>query len=147
MVTELVSRAKVRSTRCRYHPGRLQEACRHGSMAIAQNTIHDVMCAAQTLGVSERELLERAYLSSHHQTPSEEQVEAFYTPYKLRGTAPVWATRFARQVLSAQAPHQVSRKAHPRSVLVFSLELAIHLFVPPHAPDTLGPDRYRTFVA
>ena len=116
-------------------------------MAIRRNKADDVMWAADTLKISERQLFRQAYLSSHSQAATNDQLDVFYTPYCRRGTAPVWVTRFARQVLSDQANATEPRKLAACSPVTFSLELAIHLFIRPHSPETLGPDRYRTLVA
>ena len=116
-------------------------------MTFERNRSDDVMWAAEILGISERQLFEQAYLSSHRQAVNREQLETFYALYHTQGTAPVWVIRFSRQVLTDHAPLPRPRMAKACSHLGLCLELAIHLYIPPHAPETLGPDRYRTFVA
>ncbi len=116
-------------------------------MATRQNKSDDVMWAAHTLRITERQFFEKSYFSSHRQVVTNDQLKVFYAPYCLQGTAPAWVTRFARQVLSDQAFAQGPRTAGACSPITFVLELGIQLFVPPHSPETLGPDRYRTLVA
>ena len=99
------------------------------------------------LGITELQLFEQAYLSSHRQSATNNQLEVFYALYCLQGTAPAWVTRFARQVLSDEMSTRGPRTSGVCSPITFVLELGSQLYVPPHSPETLGPDRYRTLVA
>ena len=116
-------------------------------MAIRRNKVDDVMWAAQIMRISERQLFAQAYLSSHRQAATYDQLEVFYAPYCRQGTAPVWVTRFARQILSDRPNVSGPRTLAACSPLGVTFELGIQLFIPPHSPETLGPDRYHTLIA
>ena len=111
------------------------------------NEADDVMWAAQILGISERQLFEQAFLFTHRHAASNDQMEVFYTPYRVQGTAPPWVTRFARQVLCDHSSQPGPRIAGPCTTIRFTFELGLELYIRPHSPETLGPDRYRTLVA
>ena len=116
-------------------------------MKINHNKTDDVMWAAQVMQISDRQFLARAYFATHRHRPTADQIDIIYAPYCTHGRTPHWVLRFARDVLANQELTTRPRRIKPASLLSFSLEFGVQLFIRPHPPETLGPDRHQTLVA